>query len=170
MNTTKSSIIPSHIGSSHNNLFMMNSRFGHVTYTKLGIRHATLLSICKDFNIQIQLETTSSPRRNIDKDCYLHPNFVYFLMENKTFIRMYELDYYSNKTLEIISNKIGRKEKVIEEYLLSQKYNIDNKYPYRYLSSYKIDYEFGEVYEFLNYNSDNLYEGSFEFRRRNIEN
>jgi hypothetical protein len=147
----------------------MNSRFGHVTYTKLGIRHATLIHFCRDFDIKIQLEVESPSERVVDKDSYLSPNFVYFLMENKTFIRMYDLDYYSNKTVEIISNKIGRKEQEIEEYFQSQKYKIDTKYPYRYLSSYKIDYELGEIYEFLRYNPSDLYEGNFEFRRRNEE-
>lgn len=148
----------------------MNSRFGHVTYTKLGIRHATLMSFCKDFAIKIPLKTNSSSNGIISKDSYLAPNFVYFLMEIKIFIRIYELDYYSNKTVEIIANKIGRKVKEIEDYLLSRKYSLDNKYPYRYLSSYKLDYELGGNYDFLKYDYNNLYEGNFEFRRRIIEN
>lgn len=147
----------------------MNSRFGHVTYTMLGIRHATLKSVCRDFNIEILLNFNLSTSRGIGKDSILDSNFVYFLIENKTFIRMYELDYYSNKTIEIIANKIGRKEDEIEEYLQLQKYQVDTRYPFRYLSSYKIDYLLGGRYDFLKYDHAELYEGNYEFRRKTME-
>ncbi len=142
----------------------MDTRFGHVTYTKLCIRHSTLNSFCKDFEIEIEKNTKSTSQSF--KDHLLEDNFVYFLLENKTFILIYDLDYYSDKTIEIIANKIGRKEQEIEEYLKIRKYKIDPKYPFRYISSYKIDYDLGGYYNFLKYNKDLLYEGNFEFRRR----
>lgn len=145
------------------------TRFGHVTHTKLGVRRATLISFCKDFKIKIQLINSQSLVQNIDKNIHLDLNFVYFLLENKTFIQIYELDYYSNKTIEIISNKIGRKEKEIEDYLQTRNYRVDVRYPLRYISSYKIDYELGGNYNFLEYDPKHMYEGNFEFRRRFVE-
>ena len=144
----------------------MNTRFGHVTYTKLEIRHATLIHFCNAFNIDISSSVISPSKQIVNKDSILDANFVYFLMENKTFIKIYDIDYYSNKTIEIISNKIGRKEQEIEEYLRIRKVRIDNKYPLRYISSYKIDYQLGGNYDFLKYDNSLLYEGNFECRRK----
>ena len=144
----------------------MNTRYGHVTYTKLGIRHSTLQYFCRDFNIDIAKYTDNG---EVNKDVRLQDNFVFFLLENKTFIQLYNLDYYSNKTIEIIANKIGRKENEIIDYLNDRKYKIDPKYPYRYISSYRIDYELGSKYTFLTYKADHIYEGNFELRRRSLE-
>jgi len=144
----------------------MNTRYGHVTYTKLGIRHSTLQYFCMDFNIDIAKYTHNG---EVDKDVTLQDNFVFFLLENKTFIQLYHLDYYSNKTIEIIANKIGRKESEVVDYLNNKNYKIDPKYPYRYISSYKIDYDLGGDYSFLKYMPDYIYEGNYEFRRRTIE-
>lgn len=144
----------------------MNTRYGHVTYTKLQIRHSTLMYFCNDFNIDISSSVISPSKQIVNKNSILDANFVYFLMENKTFIKIYNIDYYSNKTIEIISNKIGRKEQEIEEYLRIRKVRIDHKYPLRYISSYKIDYQLGGNYDFLKYDNSLLYEGNFECRRK----
>ncbi|MBQ0769933.1 MAG: hypothetical protein KBT58_11620 [Bizionia sp.] len=50
---------------------------------------------------------------------------------------------------------------------------MDPKYPYRYLSSYPIDYRIdqnGNSYKFLGYDSNHRYEGNFEYRRRDLNN
>jgi len=146
----------------------MDTRFGHVTFTKLEIRHATLRKFCSDFDIEIIKRDKHSSIRSDDINCMLDDNFVYFLLENKTFIKIYDLDYYSNKTVEIISNKISRKEVEIENYLQIRKFNISQRYPYRYLSSYKIDYDLGGNYAFLKYDGKHQYEGNFEYRRSSL--
>ncbi|MPR35863.1 hypothetical protein [Salmonirosea aquatica] len=147
----------------------MNTRFGHVTYTKLGIRLSTLVFFCKDFEIDLLQNRKPSSVTNTLKEIVLEDNFVFFLLENKTFIRIYNLDYYSNKTIEIISNKIGRQEHEIQQFFEARKYKIDNRYPLRYISSYKIDYELGGDYNFLRYDKDHIYKGNFEYRRRELE-
>jgi hypothetical protein len=92
-------------------------------------------------------------------------NFVFFLLENKTFLNFYELDYYSDKTVQMIAHKIGRKEEEIENYLLETNYKIDNEYPLRYISSYKIDRELGGNYDFLKYKEEHQYQGNYDCRR-----
>lgn len=144
----------------------MNTRLGHVANTKIGIRISSLITFCNDFKLNIEQNLKPNSTTIIGKDCYMTENFVYFLLENKTFIRIYDLDKYVNKSPEIICNKIGRKLNDVESYLNEINYKVDEKYPYRYLSSYKIDYDLGGNYDFLKYNVNHFYEGNFEYRRR----
>jgi len=53
----------------------MNTRYGHVTYTKLGIRHSTLRYFCRDFKIDIAKYTHNGL---LDKNVKLNENFVFF--------------------------------------------------------------------------------------------
>ena len=142
-----------------------NTRFGHITYSKLGIRHVTLINFCRSFKIDIAKYTHNG---KVHKDVNLDENFMLFLLENKTFIKFYELDYYSNKNIEIIANKTGRKIEDINDYFNNIEYKVLPKYPYRYVSSYKIDFELGGKYDFLKYQPNHVYHGNFEFRRSQI--
>jgi hypothetical protein len=144
----------------------MNTKLGHVAYMKIGIRISSFIKFCEDFDLKLEENLKSDSTKRISKDCYMSENFVYFLLENKTFIKIYYLDKYVNKSAEIIGNKIGRKKIEIESYLNEKKFKLDEKYPYRYLSSYKIDFELGGKYDFLKYNPKHFYEGNYEYRRR----
>jgi hypothetical protein len=145
---------------------IMNTRLGHVAYMNIGIRISSFITFCNDFNLKLEENLKPNSNKRIGKDCHMTENFVYFLLENKTFIKIYYLDKYVNKSPEIICNKTGQKIHVVENYLKEKSFKLDEKYPYRYLSSYKIDFDLGGKYDFLKYNSDHFYEGNFEYRRR----
>ncbi|WP_394907902.1 hypothetical protein [uncultured Mesonia sp.] len=106
----------------------MENTFKHVTRNLLKIRRSTLKNICKDFGINILFRFKKldvEQIENITDDDVLEENFVYFLMENKTFIEFYESDYYSDKTIETIDNKIQKYPETVEDYL--KKININLK-------------------------------------------
>ncbi len=147
----------------------MNTRLGHVAYTKLGIRNSTLIRFCEHFNIDITSNTKSLKNEPINKDSSLEPNFVYFLLENKTFILMYDQDYYSDKSIEIIAKKIGRTKDEIEEFFLRTPHRIDIRYPFRYISSYKINFDLSGKSNFLKYDKSHMYQGNSEYRRDSIK-
>ena len=57
---------------------MMITRFGHVAYTKLGIRQSGLINFCKDFEIDILSQIKDNTYGELNKDSILDDNFVYF--------------------------------------------------------------------------------------------
>lgn len=149
---------------------MVNTRLGHVAYMKIGVRISTFMKFCEDFNLDLASNIKLDNRNSIDKNSYLENNFMYFLLENKTFIIQYQLDRYSDKSLEIICNKIGRSEHEVRKYFEKINYIVKKGYPYRYISSYKIDYDLGRKYfKFIKYDPNHFYEGNYEYRRRLIE-
>lgn len=153
-----------------NNQKPIQTRLGSVAYTLLEIRRATLQNFFTHFNINY-VQYCDDDKPCLFKDLKLTPNFVFFLIENKTFIKLYEQDYYSDKSIEIIANKIYRKENDVIDYFAGQDYKISQKYPYRYRSSYAIDFALQkDKYKFLNYNIHHRYEGNYEYRRANYSN
>lgn len=135
----------------------MNTGLNYVIKKTIGLeRKASLFHFCKDFKIDIN--------SNLDTETnWLTSNFAYFLIKNKTLILMYEQDYYEDKTIEIIAKRIGRQKEEIEKYFKNYPFRIDPKYPYRYISSYKVFYEIEGKCGFLqydkNYSYKNLYLG-----------
>lgn len=147
----------------------MNTKIGSIVFTVLSIRRATLFNFCKHFNIEINSQIKQFKQGTLIKDQELKDNFIYFLIENKTFIKLYEQDYYLDKSIEIIANKIAKKETDILNYFAENNFKLNSKYPYRYISSYKVDFDLGSNYNFLKYNDNLRYEGNFQFRRAQIE-
>lgn len=146
----------------------IQTRMGSIIYTFLGIRHSSMKSFLHDFEIDIRpyCKTLDVEFKNLR----LSPNFVFFLLENKQFIKFYNQDYYGNKSIEIIAHVSGRKTVEIENYFKAKNYQVDVKYPYRYISSFAIDYRLNKEstkYAFLRYDDKNRYEGCSEYRRAN---
>ena len=148
----------------------MKQRIGSIVFSVLGIRRATLFHFCRHFEIDIYKEIENYDSSKPIQDQHLTHNFIYFLIENKIFLNFFEEDYYLDKSIEIIANKINRKTAEIENYFKLKELKIDKKYPYRYISSYQIDYALNGNYNFLKYLPNHRYEGNFEYRRNLIEN
>jgi len=153
----------------------IETRLGSVAFSILGLRHSTLRYFFRDFNINYleQGVDLTSNKKVEYKNLKLTPNFVFFLIENKTFLLLYQSDYYRNKTIDIIANKANRQQEEIEKFLKEKEYNVNKAYPYRYLSSYAIDFKLQKrdrKYRFLKYDENHRYEGNFEYRRANYYN
>ncbi|KGO05888.1 hypothetical protein [Dokdonia donghaensis] len=124
-----------------------------------------------DFEIDITPYYKNANAELIDRR--VPANFVFFLLENKQFICLYEKDYYSNKSLDIIAHLSSNTKEEIENYLIESNFKIDPDYPFRYVSSFGIDYKLNKdsgKYDFLNYHHDHRYEGNYEYRRADYSN
>ncbi len=151
----------------------MNCTFKNVTREILKIRRSTLKNFCNHFNINILFRVENLNIEKIDEikdSTILEKNFVYFLIEIKTFLKFYEEDYYSDKTIDIIASKVKRKPSDIENYLKSKNYKVNPKNPYRYLSSFHIDYILGKEYPFTKYDKSVKYYGNYEYRPDDLNN
>lgn len=124
----------------------------------LGIRIATVQHLCELFYIDFQ-EQTIDDKKYLYGSSLLSEKFFEFLIINKDFLKQFEIDYYSDKTPQLISEKIKKDINLVTNYLLKNHPNffkdgifVESKYgyPLRYVSSYKVDLELGENYDFLN--------------------
>tara|TARA_R110002096_G_scaffold364185_1_gene557264 strand:+ start:1068 stop:1484 length:417 start_codon:yes stop_codon:yes gene_type:complete len=128
----------------------MNKTLGSVVWN-FGLRKSTIKKFCTDFGINYVNQFS-----NFEKEL-LKPNFINFIKNNKVFFSNYNNDYYKDKTPEEISNKIDLNINIVELYLKHYypEYFINNifvpkkEYSLRYLSSYKISYELGNVFDFI---------------------
>lgn len=131
----------------------MKNTIGSVTW-HLGLRQSTVIHFCHDFKINLNDQ--------IIGDGYISSSifkvkFIEFLKRNKEFLSKYQWDYYSDKTPTGIAKTINRNIKEIEHYLKREYpqffkngiFNTESRYPLRYVSSYKIDFELGKNYDFL---------------------
>ncbi|MDB0601590.1 hypothetical protein PL373_10615 [Tenacibaculum maritimum] len=153
----------------------IKTRMGSVCYSILALRHETLKRFFKDFNIDYLKygKTTTLNDEYQFKDLHLESNFVFFLIENRVFLRFYEDDYYSDKTINEIANRIKKNvddvKKAINEYFP----NKENNTSFKYFSSYALDYKLNSeyyLYKMLRYNSNHDYQGDYEYRRQNYNN
>lgn len=137
----------------------MKKTIGSVTW-HLGLRISTVRHFCIDFNIDLKNQYIG---KGYISSSLFKNEFIDFLHRNKTFLLRYEVDYYSDKTPEIIAKNIKRNVDEIEPYLRKKypqffkngKLNKNIKYLFRYISSYKIDYELGGNYDDLKIESIN---------------
>jgi hypothetical protein len=128
----------------------MNKTLGSVVWN-FGLRKSTIKKFCCDFGINYVNQFS-----NYEKEL-LKPNFINFIKNNKVFFTNYNNDYYKDKTPEEISKKIDLNINIVELYLKHYypEYFINNifvpkkEYSLRYLSSYKISYELGNVFDFI---------------------
>ena len=153
----------------------INTRMGSVCYSILALRHATLKRFFKDFNIDyLKYSKTNTLNNECQfKDLHLESNFVFFLIENRVFLRFYEDDYYSDKTINEIANKIGKKADVVKRAIKEYFPNKEKNTSFKYFSSYALDYKLNSeyyLYKMLRYDSNHDYQGDYEYRRQNYNN
>lgn len=129
----------------------MNKSKGSVAY-KIGVRQATIDHFCVDFGIDVKdYQSFNSESQKFE----LEQEFIDWLIYNQDLLRDYEDDYYSEKTIESISKKIGKDVTIVKKYLIDYSPNnfkegalISNL---KYISSFKIDLYLGnsfyEVFE-----------------------
>lgn len=131
----------------------MKNTIGSIAW-HLEIRQSTIWHFCKDFKINLG-------NFNFENHGYgkpqLKPELVEYLVKNAAFLRKYGKDYYSDKDPEIIASTINRYVEDVEPYL-KRNYpsffkdgELDRtvRYLFRYVSSYKIDYQLSNDYCFL---------------------
>jgi len=133
----------------------MENTFGNVTF-HLGLRQSTVKHFCMDFGIRFEDQFMDT--RYIGSSI-ISQEFIDYLYKNVKFLLEYQRDYYSDKTPTIIATTINRKNEVIEPFLKRRYpqffekgfFNNNSKYPFRYISSYKIDFELGGNYDRLHF-------------------
>ncbi len=138
---------------------MKKFTIGQVAW-KLKIRLATIRHFCEDFGIKLSSHFDGEPYEFCNYQ-NLSEEFIDYLEKNQEFLNKYEADYYSDKTPESIAKTINRdKDQVINflnryhpDFFLEGEFNMNQKYPLRYISSFKIDKELGGDYSFLNLNN-----------------
>ena len=131
----------------------MKNTIGSVTWN-LGLRQSTVRHFCYDFGIKLEDQFIGN---GYFSSSIFKQEFIVFLKSNKSFLLKYQKDFYSDKTPSIIAQTIKRNIDEIEPYLKKEYpqffengvFNKEKKYPFRYVSSYKIDYELGSNYSFL---------------------
>ena len=126
------------------------TRMGAVAY-KLSGRHASFKRFCKLFNIDLG--------KNFNKDHHISNELSNHLFKFEIFARLYEMDYYKEKSPEIIANFLGKNTddvikalRNLEPQLFSPIGLMMNKeYNFKYISSFEIDKYLGGNYDFLSY-------------------
>ena len=126
------------------------TRMGTVAY-KLGLRHASFRRFCKLFAVAVDHPYL------IDSE--LSPELAAHLFQFEVFARLYEHDYYRDKSPEHIAHLVGRKsddvmavlQKIRPEYFINGVYTPKEKLNLRYLSSFEVDKLLGGNYDFLSY-------------------
>lgn len=128
------------------------------TIDTIGVKRlSSIKHFCNHFEIDLRQQFLNG---YIIGHSVMKDNFVKYMIKNGEFLLKYEKDYYSDKSPIIIAQTINREVETVEKFLL-QKYpqffigNVFNekiKRPFRYISSFKIDLDLGENYEFLKFN------------------
>lgn len=126
------------------------TRLGSVAYQTTG-RHASFRRFCELFDINLG--------KTFDKDADMSTDLSAHLFRFEIFARMYEADYYQDKSPEDIGKFLGRKtEEILEalkvlhpDYFLNEHYTPKKEYNLKYVSSFEIDKYLGGNYDFLKY-------------------
>lgn len=139
----------------------MNNSIGSVAY-HLELRKSTIKHFCNDFNTILKdyiifKVNDSSSLYGSYATTPLEQEFVDYLVHHASFLRSYQEDYYSDKDPEIIANTIDRKVEDIKPYLQRNypkffkngEVDLSVRYLFRYVSSYKIDFDLSTDYSFL---------------------
>lgn len=130
-----------------------NNTFGGVA-KHLGLRQSSIRHFCDKFGINLGEKFVG---KGFLSSSILKDSFIKYLENNMKFLKDFEDDYYSDKSPEIIANTINRDLKEILPYLKKEHPNqfkngkfVEKRYPFRYVSSYKVDNDLGGDYSFLN--------------------
>lgn len=128
---------------------IIDNTFSSVT-TQLGLRLSSVRYFLRDFGIFSETHLLVGSR-------VLSQLFVDYLKKYSKFLLEYQSDYYSDKSPDIIAKTINRDVdevlvfliKTYPQYFDNKVFNKHMKYPFRYISSYGIDYLMGGNYEYL---------------------
>jgi hypothetical protein len=124
---------------------------------EIGVPHKILEMVIEEFNLSID-RFYISPIDSRFNYRSVNKEGKDYLLKLKEFIIAFNKDFYADKTIESIALKTGRDEKAVEEYLRMKhpeffaekgKYPKWDMYPFRYVSSFVIDYNLGGVYSML---------------------
>lgn len=126
-------------------------RMGSLAY-QIGLRHSSFKTFCALFEINFKEE--------VKKDNYISAEMAEHISKYEYVARIYNRDYYSDKTPNYIANLFQRNEedvlkaiKAIDaSYFIDGQFKEKTEYSLRYISSFKIDKYLGGNYEFLSYN------------------
>ena len=121
---------------------------------KTGLRYSALKPFCNLFNITFKEE--------VNDNNYMSADLAEHIMKCEFITRMYNSDYYCDKSPEYIANLFQRKVedvlkaiKVIDSsYFIDGQFKEKTKYSLRYISSFEIDKYLGGNYDFLSYNEN----------------
>lgn len=125
-------------------------RRGSLAY-EVGLRHSSFKTFCFLFEINF--------KEKMDKDSYMCAELAGQIRKYEFIARMYNRDYYSDKTPKYIADLFQRKEedvlraiKEIDPSYFSQGEFTEKKiHSLRYISSFEIDKYLGGNYDFLSY-------------------
>ncbi|MDB0040617.1 ATP-binding protein [Algibacter sp.] len=119
----------------------------------LGLRQSSIRHFCRNFGIKLSDQFVG---KGYLSSSILKDSFIEYLKKNIKFLQDFQTDYYNDKSPKIISETIGRELKEIEPYLMKEYPDhfkdgefIEKRLAFRYVSSYKIDYNLGGDYSFL---------------------
>ena len=137
----------------------MNTKMSEITKI-IGVRIATVIHFCEDFKIDLKAQIIND--KYIRGESEIESKFVDYLKEQREILLKYEKDYYLDKTPLIISRLISKDIKDVENYLKkfhpiyykNEKFNTSMRYPLRYVSSYKVDFDLGGDYNHLKFNPE----------------
>lgn len=123
-------------------------RMGSLAY-KIGMRHSSFKNFCNLFDIRCKEE--------VNKDSYMSAELADHFVRYEFLARMYNADYYSDKTPKSIGNLLQRNEddvlqaiKAIDpSYFVEGHFKRKSEYSLRYLSSFEVDKHLDGNYDFL---------------------